>query len=308
MVDKNDTQKELFKNLTDGKILKEEQKDILRKLLEHSGNKLSLDEHTVLMDLMAELDSGAKRLKKLRKKAMPKNEFDTLMSILQTDEDDKEETQQERPFQLKFDEKKVPPKEPAPEVSRQPKPMISPEPKPQFQIKPQPKPVVEKPVSKVPPVVSQKEEVSTLDTESAGVQPILPKKEEKPVEASEEFSPSEVVTRYINAWNQKAFAVEYECFMPGMFSISLNDYVDTRMAVYLQSNKVGETKQELERIYREDVRGNSCEVNAYRLIITPNKTIRYADLYIMEKVGSSWKIKDVETKIESQERRKKVNQ
>lgn len=305
MKEANKDKKDTLKGLAEGKILKEEQQDSLKKLLNKAGDEISPEDMGVLLTLVDELSSGAKRLKTLRKKAMPNKDFDSLMSLISTEQEPV--SNEDRVFPLK----NVPSQPPKPkstpdrDSSLAETVVIEPEKKPE-----PPKPKAKsrkKPVSKPTPIVEKTpKSVVSKPTPKADQKPLEKKMVEKKEEAvlieKKEISSADVVRNYVEAWNQQAFGVEYDCFHAGLFNMTREEYADLRSAVYKKTCVKRIITQKIERIYREEIKGDVCEVSLIRIYNTQKKITRFAEMYKLKKENSVWKIQEVETKIESSEK------
>jgi hypothetical protein len=308
--------------------LKEEQKKTLEKLLQVDRSRLTPEEWELMQKLVNRLEVDSERIKRHRRQVEQldtgNHNLDDVLSALRksntafkspfdkskkqpggssgpstekapAEKEDKPEAEQEPVRKAPLSKEKVVRPVKKPEISKRPRPwksVVEKEEKKEEK-KPEPKvqeePAVEEPVA--PPAGEEKPSSEVMETkeESVRLEPV----EGKPTKTTQGLEPAAVVRRAIIAWNHKAFASEYECYVSGFFKMSKEDYVNRRMAAYLNYQKRGEFSQEMGSILRNHIVGDTAEVMCTRKVREFHRTNHYIDLYVLKKDNGRWRIAGV---------------
>ena len=158
---------------------------------------------------------------------------------------------------------------------------------------PKPKPIQAKPPEAEPAPSESPEEIDLIRIESSASSPEAP--DGRPDKQPPQLEPLDVVRRYIDAWNHKAFAAEFSCFAPSYLKMSKEDYVDRRMATYLAYNRSGDFIQKLETVLKKHVEDNRAELLCLRSVREFHRLNRYLDLYVLKREEGQWRITAVTT-------------
>ena len=169
------------------------------------------------------------------------------------------------------------------------------------------------PESIAPPEPSRRQELEFPEMESSDLAPTeeeiealaaqssLDQEEPVSLEKTEaeqrENTPVAVVRRYIQAWNRKAFATEFECFSSTLVKMSKEDYVNRRMATFLTYNRRGDFSQEMGTVLRTHNDKNRAEVLCSRIVREFHRQNRYIDLYVLKSEKGKWRITGVTSEI-----------
>ena len=145
----------------------------------------------------------------------------------------------------------------------------------------------------LPPVTPRVEIPPPVEIEPPPVAPA-----EEPAAAAiipappEETSPQEFIEKYVRAWNQKAFLVEYECFKPGFFAFPSADYIQRRMSTYLRLTRGGRHRvtQSITRFPQVRKTGDEAHVLCVRQVQYPRRTELFVDSYDLERAEGEWRI------------------
>lgn len=329
----NDSQKryslddELKRGYPEKPILKEEQRKILEKLLDVDRAQLSPEEQLLMQKLVGQLESDTRRVKEFRKRVEGRGSLSDLIALLQQDT----ESFRKPPSEGVQEARPATPKKPLPLSEEQVfRPSASSQhltkPKPWNEVvgrakaessgKVQPRKVDRSGISKtpssqappVPPAPVKPAPVKMEPVKPEPVQPAPAEAEPKlqplpPAPSSlskPKYDPVEVVSRYIRAWNQKAFAAEYECFSPSLVGMSKQSYIDRRMAIYLTYNRDGHFQQQLGTVLKTHIDADLAEILCTRSVREFHKLNYYLDLYVLHLESGQWRITGVTTAIASQ--------
>jgi len=324
---------ELKRGYPEKPILKEEQHKILEKLLDVDGNRLSPEEQLLMQKLLGQLESDSRRVKEIRKRIEGRGTLSDLISLLQQDtesfrkppagEQRKPEAKPASPASAESapaGEREVPPRAPKKAAPLSREPVVRPRASPPRTVKPKPwKEIVTRPQGEaraeaLPRTTRRDQPTTAMSPEKrvprAAPEPSPAASEARPSSqaagpaaspgAKPEYSPVEVISRYIRAWNQKAFASEYECFSPSLIPMSKEAYVDRRMATYLSYNRDGQFQQQLGTVLKTHIDGDTAEILCTRSVREFHKLNYYLDLYLLRLEQGGWRITGVKTAIARQ--------
>ncbi len=295
------------------RFVKEAQKEALERLLGLTSDQLGDHEVDVIQKLVEDLSDDVQKMKRLgefldfrTKGNSTEVEMKTLRGVLQRMRDQKDNN----PFAGGM--ARV---EPAPVESRKSEPSNAPMPDNQeVNNEKNSSPAI--PDSSTPPVVTVESSPEPDASPSKSkphkrpisLQRVLPKTPVSPVKDAPEaapappMSPVQVVERYIRCWNQKAFAPEYDCFVPGRLGISKETYVDRRMATWLAANhETPNITQEIGQILMSRITGNRAHVLCTRNLLEYSKKIAYLELYDLHNINGEWRINSVDAGVASDE-------
>lgn len=299
------------------RLVKEEQKYALEKLLGLSLNKLADQEVGLIQQLVDDLGHDVTKMKNLQdfltkrnKSASTEAEMDTIRKTLRRLRDENDAN----PFSGGMTRVESAPSDsrhvPAPSIPDQKEPPI-------FEIEEIPLPVLPTPSGQesapdgqppsVPSSKPARPAVSAPSRAPAQRQPVAqkapkPATAEAPAAQTQPPSPAILVERYIRCWNLKAFAPEYDCFVPGRLGVSKETYVDRRMATWLASNYESmNLTQELGNILMVRIKGHKANVLCTRVLSDSSKQTTFLELYDLQDVNGEWKIYSVDAGIASNE-------
>jgi hypothetical protein len=301
-------------------ILKEEQKRVLERLLQTDMQHLSDQEKDLMEKLLKQLDEDTQRVKNLRKRMGPKSggpigeylealkqETEKQPKGLLPSDEPIEERQRKTPTPWKEQEHSTGSKRPpsAPGVT-------SPTSRPSSSTKikkqkrrttPAPSDVNPgAPPERKTPLPRQKKPAPSQEAQIEEVSA-----ETKKLDAGSQTDPVDTVKKYIMAWNQKAFAAEFECFSPSYLKMKKEDYVERRMATYLTYNRRGDFKQDFGQVLKKHIEGNKAEILCTRMVREFHMPNRYLDLYQLRLEDGKWRIRGVSTELDKEGKGKKEN-
>ena len=109
------------------------------------------------------------------------------------------------------------------------------------------------------------------------------------------IKPEDIVAKFIEAWNSKAFAAEYSCFAKKSRIMEKDDYVERRMDIYLQETQEKPVTRTMGRILFKRTYGNNAEVICERIILEGEKERTLVENYFLHFEGDEWKIVEVQS-------------
>lgn len=106
--------------------------------------------------------------------------------------------------------------------------------------------------------------------------------------------PAQVVTYFVESWNDANFAVEYHCLADEMTGgITVHDYVVRRRDVYLEEQRTKRRTQNVVQILEEATSVNMAKVIIEREDAEGFRKGRRRESYVLKKTDRGWKIVSV---------------
>lgn len=107
-----------------------------------------------------------------------------------------------------------------------------------------------------------------------------------------EITPEQVVKTFIEAWNRKLFADEYQCLSSKLANIPLEEYIARRISFYEEISASGSLKQELRKVLSVEISDDKSRatVVVLRADIQNQREKIYQQTFYLVKEENKWKI------------------
>ncbi|GAB4312115.1 MAG: hypothetical protein Kow0059_02440 [Candidatus Sumerlaeia bacterium] len=117
--------------------------------------------------------------------------------------------------------------------------------------------------------------------------------EEEPIDLVS-ASPADVVKMFVESWNRRAFALEYDCLHPSLQVLPRQEYVRNRTQTWLDEQKAGVTQQVTE-VLSEQIDGDNCQVIIKRSDTRQGRSLTQHQAFDLTRIPEGWKITHMKT-------------